>query len=152
MTSFHFRPLRGEHPEEQVEVNAVFIEVGTLPSTAIAADLELELDGQFIKVDREQRTNVPGVFAAGDLTGGEARQASVSVGDATKAAIAAIDYIKSLGLSAEKSKIKSVQWGTASPPAARPASASQSGRSRRPKERKRFAKLRRLRRRLPARV
>lgn len=123
VTGFRFRPLRGDHPIEEIPINALFIEVGTLPATAIASDLGLELDGAFIKVDREQRTSVSGVFAAGDLTGGQARQASVSVGDGTKAAIAAIDYIKSLGLSAEKSKLKSVQWGEAlrpTPPAPPP--------------------------------
>ncbi len=111
VTSFRFAPLRGEQETEEVNVQAVFVEVGTLPATAIAADLNLELDGAFIKVDREQATGLPGVFAAGDLTGGQAKQASVSVGDGTKAAISAINYIKSLGLSAEKSKIQSVQWG-----------------------------------------
>lgn len=111
VTGFRFRPLRGEHEEEQLEVAAVFVEVGTLPATAIAADLNLELEGAFIKVDREQRTSLPGVFAAGDLTGGQAKQASVAVGDGTKAAVAAIDYIKGLGLNAEKSKLQSVQWG-----------------------------------------
>ncbi len=126
VTGLRFRPVRGDVADEQLEVSGVFIEVGTLPATALAADLELEMEGQFIKVDREQRTNVPGVYAAGDLTGGQAKQASVSVGDGTKAAIAAIDFIKSLGLSAEKSKISSVQWGEArqtTPPAPAPEAA-----------------------------
>lgn len=95
-------------------VNAVFIEVGTLPASAIAADLGVELEGQFIKVNQFQATNVPGVFAAGDITGNGARQAAVAVGDGTKAAIAVIDHIKSLGLSAEKSKLLSIQWGEVS--------------------------------------
>lgn len=123
VTSFRFAPLRGQHEAEEVDVNAVFVEVGSLPATAIAADLELELDGAFIAVDQEQRTSVPGVFAAGDLTGGQAKQASVSVGDGTKAAISAINYIKSLGLSAEKSKLRSVQWGESVQPTPAPAAA-----------------------------
>ncbi|HEX8682042.1 MAG TPA: FAD-dependent oxidoreductase [Ardenticatenaceae bacterium] len=126
VTAFRFRPLRGEHQTEQVDVNAVFVEVGTLPATAIASDLNLELDGPYIKVDREQRTSLPGVFAAGDLTGGQAKQASVAVGDGTKAAISAIDYVKSLGLSAEKSKLQSVQWGESARPPSKPASQPES--------------------------
>ncbi|MEP7200420.1 MAG: FAD-dependent oxidoreductase [Chloroflexota bacterium] len=95
------------------DVKAVFIEVGTMPASAIAADLGIELDGQFIKVHGSQETSIPGVFAAGDITGGKARQAAIAVGDGTRAAIGAIDYIKSLGLSAAKSKLQSIQWGTA---------------------------------------
>jgi hypothetical protein len=94
-------------------VKGVFIEVGTMPATAIAADLGVELDGQFIKVHGLQETNIAGVFAAGDVTGSKARQAAIAVGDGTRAAIGAIDYIKSLGLSSAKSKLQSIQWGSA---------------------------------------
>ncbi len=95
------------------DVKAVFIEVGTMPASAIAADLGIELDGQFVKVHGSQETSIPGVFAAGDITGSKARQAAIAVGDGTRAAIGAIDYIKSLGLSSAKSKLQSIQWGTA---------------------------------------
>ena len=96
--------------EKTVDVDAVFIEVGTLPSSAIAAEIGVELDGQFVKVDREQKTNVPGFFAAGDITGGIARQAIISAGDGARAAIQAIDYIKKHGLS--DTKLKTTQWGS----------------------------------------
>ncbi len=96
--------------EMTIDVNAVFIEVGVLPSSAIASGLGVELEGQFVKVDRTQSTNVPGFYAAGDITGGIARQAIVSSGDGARAAISAIDYIKRLGVSA--SKLKTTQWGS----------------------------------------
>lgn len=110
VTHVRFQP-RMKEPITR-EVKAVFIEVGTMPATAIAADLGIELDGQFIKVYGLQETNVAGAFAAGDSTGGKARQAAISVGDGTRAAIGVIDYIKSLGLSSAKSKLQSIQWGT----------------------------------------
>lgn len=106
VTAFKFRH-GGE--DQEVTVNAVFIEVGVLPSSAIASGLGVELNGQFIKVNRDQRTNISGFYAAGDITGGKARQAIVSSGDGARAAIEAIDYIKSLGVSA--SKLKTTQWG-----------------------------------------
>ena len=90
-------------------VSAVFIEVGVLPSTAIASDLGLTLNGQFITVDSTQATNVEGFFAAGDITGGIARQAITSAGDGARAAITAIDYIKRYGLSTKR--LKTTQWG-----------------------------------------
>jgi alkyl hydroperoxide reductase subunit AhpF len=69
----------------------------------------VELDGQFIEVGEMQATNITGVFAAGDITGGIARQAVVSAGDGARAAIGAIDYLKRAGLST--AKLKTTQWG-----------------------------------------
>lgn len=119
--------FKSQHEFVEAAVKAVFIEIGTLPSSALAQDLGVELSGQFIKVGSGQETNIPGVFAAGDVTGIRARQAAISVGDGTQAAVAVIDYIKSLGVSAEKSRLRSVQWGTLSPvtQAATPAEVSE---------------------------
>jgi thioredoxin reductase (NADPH) len=111
VTGVRFQPRMGEAHERAVK--AVFIEVGTMPASAIAADLGIELNGQFVRVNDRQETNVAGVFSAGDITGTKARQAAIAVGDGTRAAIGAIDFIKSLGLSAEKAKLQSVQWGAA---------------------------------------
>ena len=93
----------------KIDVKAVFVEVGVLPSSALAADLGVKLEGQFVKVKELQETNVPGFFAAGDITGDKAPQAIISAGDGARAAIGAIDYIKHLGVSS--SKLKTVQWG-----------------------------------------
>jgi len=109
VSAVRFQP--GAHGPIARDVNAVFIEVGTMPASAVAADLGIELEGQFIKVRGAQETSLPGIFAAGDITGGKARQAVIAVGDGTRAAIGAIDYIKSLGLSSAKSKLLSIQWG-----------------------------------------
>lgn len=52
-------------------VDGVFVAVGELPSSQLAAELGLEMDpGGFITVDRAFRTNVPFVYAAGDVSGG----------------------------------------------------------------------------------
>jgi thiol-disulfide isomerase/thioredoxin len=110
VTHVRFQPRM--HEPITREVRAVFIEVGTMPSTTVAADLGIELDGQFILVHGLQETNVVGAFAAGDIVGGKARQAAIAVGDGTRAGIGTIDYIKSLGLSSAKSKLQSIEWGT----------------------------------------
>lgn len=57
---------------------------------------ELETEGSFIPVDRSMRTNVPGVFAAGDCTG-KPLQVPKAVGEGNIAAIAAAEYIARLG-------------------------------------------------------
>ncbi len=113
VTKVRFKPSMGHATTRPVK--AAFIEVGTMPATALAADLGVELEGQFIRVHGLQETNVPGIFAAGDITGGKARQAAIAVGDGTRAGIGAIDYLKSLGISTAKSRLQSIQWGSIKP-------------------------------------
>ncbi|MDQ1262874.1 MAG: thioredoxin reductase, partial [Euryarchaeota archaeon] len=49
--------------------------------------------GGFVKVNRlNQETNMPGVFAAGDLTGGRL-QVATAVGSGASAAISALQYL-----------------------------------------------------------
>jgi thiol-disulfide isomerase/thioredoxin len=91
------------------DVEAVFIENGVFPSSALAIGLGVELDNQFIKVGSLQETNVPGLYAAGDITGGKARQAIISSGDGARASIGAIDYLKKVGRGTKK--LKTTQWG-----------------------------------------
>lgn len=52
-------------------VNGVFVAVGEVPSSQLAAELGLDMDpGGFVTVDRSFRTNVAFVYAAGDVSGG----------------------------------------------------------------------------------
>jgi thioredoxin reductase len=52
----------------ELKVDGVFIEVGQVPSSALAGQLGVELDERnYVKVNPGMATNVPGVFAAGDL-------------------------------------------------------------------------------------
>jgi len=53
----------------------------------------LEMDGAFIRVDRQMRTNLPGVFAAGDCTG-LPLQVAKAVGEGCTAALAASQELK----------------------------------------------------------
>lgn len=55
----------GEKIELQVE--KVILAVGLTPNTEIFENLELEFQGKFLKTDKHQRTNIEGVFAAGDI-------------------------------------------------------------------------------------
>ena len=57
---------------------------------------ELGTEGSFIPVDRGMRTNVPGVFAAGDCTG-KPLQVAKAVGEGNIAAISAADYLAARG-------------------------------------------------------
>ena len=80
----------------ELQVDGVFLYVGNTPASSLAAKLGVEIDEKcFIKVDRNQATNVPGVFAAGDITG-EVLQAIVACGEGAVAASKAYEYVKSL--------------------------------------------------------
>jgi NADH-dependent peroxiredoxin subunit F len=62
-------------------------------NTKMVADLvKLDDQGRII-VDCGNRTNVPGLFAAGDVTNTYAEQVLVAVGEGAKAALSAYEYL-----------------------------------------------------------
>lgn len=76
-----------------LDIHGLFVAVGEASSGDFAQALGLTRSGNYIQVDREQQTNVPGVFAAGDCTGGFL-QISVAVGEGAIAARSAIAYVR----------------------------------------------------------
>ncbi len=81
---------------KNLELEGVFIEVGRLPRNDLAKQLNLELaENGEIKTDRLARTNVPGVFAAGDVTNIEWKQAITGVAEGAHAANQAFEYVNS---------------------------------------------------------
>ncbi len=76
-----------------LEVKGVFIEQGAKGAMQLAATLGVALDPQnmtYIQVDRQQRTNLPGVFAAGDVCG-PPLQVAKAVGEGCVAGLAAAE-------------------------------------------------------------
>lgn len=54
-----------------LETDGVFVEIGSDPGVGLARQLGVEIDEQgYIKVKADMSTNIPGVFAAGDITTG----------------------------------------------------------------------------------
>lgn len=79
---------------KNIEVDAIFISIGVIPTTELLRETNIRLDEKgFIEVDRWQRTNLRGVFAAGDCTNG-GMQVVTSVGQGAMAAISASKEIK----------------------------------------------------------
>jgi len=55
---------------EKVAAEGVFVCIGLLPNNDLARRLNVGLDeGGYVKVDNDMATNIPGVYAAGDITG-----------------------------------------------------------------------------------
>ena len=85
-------------PEEEkrhIAIDGFFLAIGHQPNTKLFADyLDLDAEG-YIKVEGDSpRTNVPGVFAAGDCADPHYRQAVVAAAAGCKAAIEADRYLK----------------------------------------------------------
>jgi len=79
---------------KSLDVDGIFISIGIVPSTTMAKAAGVGLDDKgYVKVSREQETNVLGVFAAGDATGG-VMQISTAVGEGCIAALSAYKYVK----------------------------------------------------------
>lgn len=74
--------------------DGIFIFRAAMPLNMLLADLKTE--GSYIPVDRQMRTNLPGVFAAGDCTG-KPLQVPKAVGEGNVAAISAAEWIARLG-------------------------------------------------------
>ena len=74
--------------------DGIFIFRSAMPLNMLIADLETE--GGYIPVDRQMRTNIPGVFAAGDCTG-KPLQLPKAVGEGNVAAISAAEWIAKIG-------------------------------------------------------
>jgi thioredoxin reductase (NADPH) len=98
--------IKGEQKAESLElhdvksgkksdfpIDGVFISIGEEPQNDLAKKLEVKLDERgFIITDDQQRTNIKGVYAAGDITGG-LRQVVTAVGEGAIAALASTEAV-----------------------------------------------------------
>jgi thioredoxin reductase (NADPH) len=79
--------------ESSLKVSGVFIAVGLRPNTGYLQALPILSPEGFVVVNERMETAVPGVFAAGDIRAGSARQISCAVGDGATAAISAEKFL-----------------------------------------------------------
>lgn len=85
-----------------IALDQLFSHRPATPQTQLAADLGVELSPKgYINVDTEQKTNIAGVFAAGDVTRLHAHQIATAVHEGGQAASAANYYLYPPELTAE---------------------------------------------------
>jgi alkyl hydroperoxide reductase subunit F len=78
---------------KQIELSAVFVQIGLLPNTDwLKGTVALSQYGE-IEVDAHGQTSMPGVFAAGDVTTIPYKQIIIAMGDGAKSALGAFDYL-----------------------------------------------------------
>jgi alkyl hydroperoxide reductase subunit F len=80
---------------EDLPVGGIFVEIGSIPASDFAAGVTKNERGE-IMVNCSCETNMPGIFAAGDVTNVAAKQIIVACGEGAKACIAAFDYVNRL--------------------------------------------------------
>lgn len=78
---------------KRLNVGGVFVEIGLSPNTGPVKGLVKLNDRGEIVIDEYCRTDVPGLFACGDVTNIPQKQIVVAAGEGAKAAMAAFDYL-----------------------------------------------------------
>lgn len=77
----------------RLETDGLFIALGTADSTDLARKLGAEINGRYIAAKSGGTTNIPGLLAAGDCTGG-IRQVAKAVCDGMYAGMTAVKYLR----------------------------------------------------------
>ncbi len=81
----------------EIAVDGVFVFVGLKPNTGFLGGTGIELDELgLIKTDQKLQTNLPGVFASGDVRSGATMQIASAVGEGATAALSIREYLEAL--------------------------------------------------------
>jgi len=84
---------RGKDDLHQVELEGIFVQIGLVPNTEwLGGDIALSRHGE-IEVDHRGETSQAGIFAAGDCTTVPYKQIVIAMGEGSKAALSAFDYM-----------------------------------------------------------
>ena len=85
--------------KKEFPIDAVFLSIGAVPISEMAAALKVKLnEKKEIIINRQSETNVPGIFAAGDVVDTRFKQAITGVGEAVAAVYSAYTYINNSDL------------------------------------------------------
>ncbi len=79
--------------KKKLKVNGVFIEVGSIPIYSLSEKLKIKNEKGYIIVDKEQKTNIKGIFAAGDVTNNKLKQVITACGEGAIAATTAYEEL-----------------------------------------------------------
>ncbi|MFQ5952639.1 MAG: NAD(P)/FAD-dependent oxidoreductase [Candidatus Omnitrophota bacterium] len=93
--------VKSEDKEKKLPVQGIFVEIGLVPNSDFVKGVEKNEQGE-IKVNCHNETNIPGIFAAGDVTDVPEKQIIIAAGEGSKACLGAFRYI---------SRISTKDWG-----------------------------------------
>lgn len=84
---------RDSGEEKEIDVEGIFVEIGLIPNSGLVENLVETNDAGEIVVDCDSKTNVDGLFAAGDVTDVPEKQIIIAAGEGAKAALGAYRYL-----------------------------------------------------------
>lgn len=84
--------IKQDKEEKMLDVQGIFVEIGLIPNSDFAVDLEKN-ERKEIVVNQRNETNIPGVFAAGDVTNVPEKQIIIAAGEGAKAVLSAFRYL-----------------------------------------------------------
>ena len=84
--------IEKDKKEQLLNVQGIFVEIGLMPNSDFAIDLEKNVRKE-IKVNQRNETNIPGIFAAGDVTNVPEKQIIIAAGEGAKAVLSAFRYL-----------------------------------------------------------
>ena len=80
--------------KKQINISGLFIAIGQIPNNEIFNDLINIDDFGYIKASEDCKTNIEGIFVAGDCRIKKYRQLTTAASDGTIAALNAVEYLK----------------------------------------------------------
>lgn len=86
--------IEKDKKEETLAVQGIFVEIGLIPNSDFTVDLNKTKIGE-IKVNNKNETNIPGIFAAGDVTDVFEKQIIIAAGEGAKATLSVFHYLSS---------------------------------------------------------
>ncbi len=79
--------------QSEIDTDAVFVAVGTIPQTDFVPDIVEKNDGGYIVTDDKCRTNIEGLYAIGDVRNTPLKQVITAAADGAVAATYASEYV-----------------------------------------------------------
>lgn len=110
----HVEELAYEHngQAQAVQVDGVFVEIGYTVNPALMKDIvALDQRNQIVINHEDNGTNIPGIFAAGDVTTIRNKQIVISAGEGAKAALGVTAYLQRRG----DTPVAPIDWGRSVP-------------------------------------
>jgi alkyl hydroperoxide reductase subunit F len=76
-----------------IELEGIFVQIGLLPNSEWLKDTVKTTAYGEIEIDAKGQTNIPGVFAAGDVTNVPYKQIIIALGEGSRSSLSAFDYL-----------------------------------------------------------
>ena len=92
VTAIEYKDRATEAVHKQ-DLAGVFVQIGLVPNSGFVKDLVEQTKFGEIVINERCETNVPGIYACGDVTTVPYKQIVIAMGEGSKAALSAFDYL-----------------------------------------------------------